>query len=224
MSKKSKSVCYLCGGTIEAKLKNDPMELSMDHIPPKQFYPKQIRETQNLNLQLAPSHKKCNEDFKLDEEYFYHSLYPVVDKNNHLMGTMYLDDIKRRAQKPQTPAMIRNILSTAFTTTEGGIHLPSGVVGLSLDERRLQRVATKIALGVLFLLTEQCFEYQQIIDMRLCLDESEVIELYKISWQLAPVSGVYPKVFSYKYFPLDGFHHLSMFFWGALMFCITARE
>src|SRR3990172_2133089 len=224
MSKNSESVCYLCGGAIEAKLKNDPMELSMDHVPPKQFYPKQIRETQNLNLQLAPSHKKCNEDFKLDEEYFYNSLYPVVDKTNPLMGTIFSNDIKRRSQKPQTPAMIRKILSTAFTITEGGIHLPSGVVGLSLDERRIQRVAAKIARGVLFLSTGQCFEYQQIIDMRFCLDESEVIELYKISWQLAPASGVYPNVFSYKYFPLDEFHHLSMLFWGALMFFVTVKN
>ena len=120
--------------------------------------------------------------------------------------------------------MIRKILSTAFTITEGGIHLPSGVVGLSLDERRIQRVAAKIARGVLFLSTGQCFEYQQIIDMRFCLDESEVIELYKISWQLAPASGVYPNVFSYKYFPLDEFHHLSMLFWGALMFCVTVKN
>ena len=55
---------------IKAKSENDPMGLSMDHVPPRQFYMKQIRATQNLNLDVAPSHKNCNEAYKEDEEYF----------------------------------------------------------------------------------------------------------------------------------------------------------
>jgi hypothetical protein len=68
--KLSTYICYLCGKVIENKPKDDPMGLSWDHVPPKQFYPKQIRETQNLNLDLVPSHKMCNENYKKDEEYF----------------------------------------------------------------------------------------------------------------------------------------------------------
>jgi hypothetical protein len=217
-------VCYLCGNTIESKLNNDPMGLSMDHVPPKQFYLKQIRERENLNLQLAPSHKKCNEDYKLDGEYFYHSLYPIVADNNPKMGNIFLQDMKRRSQKPQTPAMVREILSMKFTTTEGGIHLPKGKVGIYRDELRLQRVAAKIVRGILFLSTGRYFEYKQIIDMRFCINESELIELYRIAWQTSPISGVYPNVFSYKHFFLDGFHYLSMVFWGAFMVCATIEE
>ncbi len=67
MSKTAKSICYLCGKEIDSKLNNNPMELSMDHVPPKQFYPKPVRKIENLNLNIAPSHKTCNEDYKQDE-------------------------------------------------------------------------------------------------------------------------------------------------------------
>jgi hypothetical protein len=200
------------------------MKLSMDHVPPRQFFPKQLRKAENLNLQLAPSHKKCNEDYREDEEYFYHSMYPIVAKNNPWMGSVFLQDLARRSDKPQTPAMLRKIFSAASLMTQGGIHLPSGMVEIALDEYRLQRVAAKIARGVLFLSIKQYFEDQQIVDMRFCLDESEVIDMYKISWELSSPSAVYTEVFSYKYFPDEGHHFLSMLFWKAFMFCVTVHD
>ncbi|MGA2171759.1 MAG: hypothetical protein ABSG82_01930 [Sedimentisphaerales bacterium] len=224
MSKTSKSVCYLCGKAIEPKPKSDPMELSWDHVPPRQFYPKQIRKTQKLNLVKAPSHAKCNGDYKDDEEYFYHSLYPIVAKNNPQMGIFCSQDIQRRAQKPQTHTIIQKILSTEATITEGGIHLPKGLSRFTLEEGRLERVAAKIARGVLFLATERYFEEQQITHMKQYNDPSEVIEPYKLAWQLSPFSGVYPKVFSFSHLPLEGFHHLSMFFWESFMFCVTVKD
>ena len=64
MKNNDKNICYLCGQVIEIKTKDDPNALSMDHVPPRQFYMKQIRATQNLNLDKAPSHKRCNEAYK----------------------------------------------------------------------------------------------------------------------------------------------------------------
>ena len=97
LSKELESICYLCGGPIECSSKDDSMKLSMDHIPPKQFYPKSVRQQQNLNLELAPSHKKCNEEYRKDEEYFYHSLYLIVKPNSPNMGKIIWKDFKRSA-------------------------------------------------------------------------------------------------------------------------------
>lgn len=132
MPNKDNAICYLCGKIIDRKLKNNPMELSMDHVPPKQFFPKQIRETQNLNLNSASSHRICNESYKNDEEYFYHSLYPIVATNNPQMGRLCEQDIQRRAEKPQSHRIIQQILSTKAPTTEGGIYLPPGLSRFTL--------------------------------------------------------------------------------------------
>ncbi|HUU16350.1 MAG TPA: hypothetical protein VMW72_04305 [Sedimentisphaerales bacterium] len=111
MSYKVTKICYLCGKPIKGKS-------SDDHIPPKQFYPKEIRESENLNLQLAPSHGQCNNDFKDDEEYFYTSLYPLVVKYNPDMAANIFRDFVRRCQKSQMPAMLRNIFGDASGTTK----------------------------------------------------------------------------------------------------------
>lgn len=143
MSDKVIKICYLCGKPIEGKS-------SDDHVPPKQFYPKEIRKSENLNLQLVPSHKQCNNCFKDDEEYFYASLYPLVDKYNPDMACRVFRDFARRCQRPQLRAMIRRILSHASGTTKGGIHLPEGIVEINVDLCRIQRIAGKIARGALF--------------------------------------------------------------------------
>ncbi|PKL49186.1 MAG: hypothetical protein CVV39_03225 [Planctomycetes bacterium HGW-Planctomycetes-1] len=217
-------LCYLCGQTIEPKLRNDPMALSMDHVPPRQFYPKQIRRTENLNLNIAPSHKRCNEAYKNDEEYFYHSLYPIIAKNNPQLGNLVAQDIQRRSLKQQTPAIIQRILSTKSTVTKGGIHLPNGLSQFALDGKRIERVAAKIARGILFLSTERYFEEQQIIRIDFYDDLNNFLKTYKPALQLNPLAGVYSRAFAHSHFSYKDFRLLLMFFWGAFIFQVIAKD
>jgi len=218
MQNKENKICYLCGKPIEGKS-------SDDHVPPKQFYPKEIRESENLNLQLAQSHGQCNNNFKDDEEYFYTSLYPLVDKYNTEMAAKILRDFARRCQKPQTPAMLRKIFSDASGTTKGGIILPANMVEINVDLCKIQRIAGKIARGALFLSTEKHVPEANIVDMRICPEESEVPDMYQISWKCAgSIKGSYPKVFSYKYMQHEQYHIISLLFWEAFMFCVTIQE
>jgi len=218
MSNKVIKICYLCGKPIEGKA-------SDDHVPPKQFYPKEIRESENLNLQLAPSHKQCNNNFKDDEEYFYASLYPLVDKYNPSMAAKIFRDFARRCQKRQLPAMLRNIFCDASGITKGGIHLPEGIVEINVDLCRIQRIAGKVARGTLFLSTGKYVPEANIVDMRICPEEFEVPDMYQISWKCAgSIKGPYPKVFSYKYMQNKQYHIISLLFWEAFMFCITIQE
>lgn len=216
MPNKPTKICYLCGKDIEGKS-------SDDHVPPKQFYPKEIRDSEkSLNLQLAPSHGACNNDYKLDEEYFYASLYPMVEKYNPNMAAAILKDLERRCHKPQTPALLKMIFSDASNTSKGGIALPDGIVEVNLNLYRLHRIAGKIARGALFLSTGLYVPEENIVDMRTCEGGSEVPEMYQLSWKLAgSMNGPYPKVFSYKYFQYEKYHIISLLFWEAFMFCVT---
>jgi hypothetical protein len=97
-------------------------------------------------------------------------------------------------------------------------------VEINVDLVRIQRVAGKIARGVIFL---KCGDYcpeTNIVDMRLCETESEAPEMYQLSWKGTSMESTYPKVFSFKYFPyLQGYYILSLLFWEAFMFCVTIQ-
>jgi len=63
-----------------------------------------------------------------------------------------------------------------------------------------------------------------IVDMRICEQESEVPEMYQLSWKAASIASSYPKVFSYKYFVFNGHHIISLLFWESFMFCVTIQD
>jgi len=224
MSKKPDPICYLCGNPVEHQTTDDQMKLSMDHVPPKQFFPKEVRIDEKLNLQKVPSHEKCNNEYKDDEDYFYHSLYPLVANTNPNMAQVIFKDFARRSRSPQTPAMLRSIFSNASRTTTGGIILPANKVEINVDLARIERIAGKIARGVLFLSKQTFFPESNIVDMRLCEQESQVPEMYQLSWKAASIESSYPKVFSYKYFAFNRHHIISLLFWEAFMFCVTLKD
>ena len=222
--KNTNTLCYLCGKIIKNNTDDLDLKLSMDHVPPKQFFPKAIRQQYDLNLDLVPSHKKCNEDYRKDEEYFYHSMYPLVAENNPKMGQMIFQDLKRRTHKPQTPAMIRNILRNVSTVTQGGIHLPVGKAEWSLDEVRLQQNAIKIAHGVLALNNVAYIPESNCIDIRFYENKDEVIELYKLSWQASPIRGERPEIFSYQDVFINNKHLVNSLFWESFMYCLCFEK
>ena len=120
--------------------------------------------------------------------------------------------------------MLRDIFSSASRVSEGGIILPANKVVINIDLARMQRIAGKIARGVLFLATQKYFPKRDIADMRICENPSEIPELYQLCLGAAPMEGTYSEVFSHSYFPYNGYHHISLFFWKAFMFCVTIQD
>jgi hypothetical protein len=218
------SICCLCGEPIERNPASPEDVLSMDHVPPKQFYPKELRSNRSPNLWLVPTHKRCNQAYREHEEYFYHAMYGVVQTNNQRMGKQILADFARRIHKPQTPAIMRHIRKTFTTVTEGGIHLPPEVVQFSVDRYRSQSVVIKIAQGLIYRDCGVHAPRESCKDIRDCLDESNVPELYRLSWQGAESKTVCPDVFSYRRFEFENLHLLSMLFWESLMFCCAFED
>jgi len=211
--------CSLCGDPILLNTSNPVESLSMDHVPPKQFYPKDIRTAQNQNLWLVPTHKRCNGDYRLDEEYFYHATQVMVQNGNHRMAQVVHLDLMRRTNKPQTPALVRSLLKKVRTVTKAGIYLPPGIVQFNVDEYRLQRVAIKIARGLFWLDQKRYIPRENCKDIRLCELETDAPEIYRRLWCGVPAKSVITEVFSYRRVEFEHLHLFSMLFWEAFMFC-----
>jgi len=222
---KTNEICYLCGKSIEKT------QSSSDHVPPKAFYPKDTRA--GLNLQVVPSHKECNTDYREDEEYFHHALFVEVLNQKPPVTAHLQSDFLRRAAKPQTPAMIRKILKEVSNTTVGGIRLPRGKYVVTINEYRIERVVLKIVRGLFYLAQRSYLPLENAKDIRFCLNEHDVPDLYRVYWPVVEASAVDPSVFSYKYFnaskcfgsgecpELDELHLYSLLFWEAIMFCVA---
>jgi hypothetical protein len=219
-----KSVCCLCGQPITDRNPDSPDALSMDHIPPRQFFPKFVRANENPNLWKVPTHKRCNGDYKLDEEYFYHNLNPLVQNANGDMGAIMLQDLRHRASKPQTQVLIRSLLNGCKTKSPGGVLMPPGTIHISVDAYRVQRVATKIACGLFYRHHLRFMPRGNCKDIRLCESPKDVPEMYTLSWHFGDAVTVCPKVFSYRTAAPDGHHFMSLLFWEAFIFCMAFDE
>lgn len=236
-------ICCLCGqpGTGQDKI-------TREHVPPKQFYPKSLRD--GLNLWTVPTHSSCNAQSKDDEEYFYHALYPLVANANQPMARLLFDDLRRRAAKPQTPKLLRSIMRNARSKTAKGIILPPGVLQLPASEYRLQQVAIKIGRCLFYRDHKRVMPLANCKDIRLCEREDNVPELYLLSWEMsklnvnelaestrsnviavtetdagAPLSEC-RRVFDYRSAFLEEQHlHLyTLRFWESFVFCMAFEE
>jgi len=131
--------------------------------------------------------------------------------------------------------MIRKILSGFSNVTPGGIYLPQGIFQVKLDQLRIRRVVFKIARGLFYIENKSYLPLENAKDIRFCVKGDNVPELYRVYWPAVKLSGVYPKVFSYKYFnsckysvsskyPGLEFHLFTLLFWEAVMFCVTFEK
>lgn len=141
-SNKSFFTCYLCGEPITDKISND-------HVPPQQFYPKIFRQnTPNINLLTLPTHEKCNNDYKNDEEYFYASLSVLSTESS--IGWEITTDIKRRIESHQpTYALLRKSVNE-FSSKYGSLYLPPKMIAKKTEGNRIKRILWKITRGLHF--------------------------------------------------------------------------
>lgn len=236
-------ICCLCGNPAA-----EDDKITREHVPPKQFYPKSIRS--GLNLWIVPTHRSCNHKHKSDEEYFYHATYPMVANANPSMASIIFADLERRARKPQTPKLLQTILQGKSTKLPSGIVLPPGVVRLDVNKYKLQQVAIKITQCLFYRDHARYIPTDHCKDIRLCEQESDVPELYRLSWELSKTSvddlplhqsggtiveadenegkaeSASATVFSYRshYDESEQLHLYTLMFWEAFAFCLAFEE
>jgi len=219
-------VCYLCGRPIEKRPADPDFALSMDHVPPKQFYPKDIRLRVRGQLTRQPSHRTCSGDYKLDEEYFYHSMSIVVEQANPAIYQAMFSDLSRRAEAPQTHAIIKKLLGSASPVTAGGVYLPPGMAQFGLDAKRINRVALKVARGLLFAETRRYVPPKNMVGFDSSLGEGNDPELYQRIQKATAPKGVYPSIFAYwyLYLPPQRLHWMATSYWESVWFCMAFSD
>lgn len=209
--------CSICGELIPDD------ELTWEHTPPKLFHPKAIRPEIKGQLWTVPSHRGCNEKYRMDEEYLYYFLAGMVFSQNPEMGQILLNDIRDRAKNPQTRGLIRRFLKEAKSITSGGIHLPPGISYIQPDMVRVQNVVLKIAQCIYFKDHTKHLPRTWCKHIEICQTPQDIQPLFELMVHAKPVY-VMPKVFSYRHLYVDGTHLYSLLFWEGFMFCLAFED
>ena len=132
--------CYLCGQQLTSPT-------SVDHVPPRQLYTKEIRKSHSPNLLTIEVHKDCNTSFQYDEDYFVNTIAPFA--LGSYAGTSLLREIFAKYEDGQKQGLVHKVL-TEFQKMPGGIRLPPELVAKKFEGHRVHRVAWKIVRGLYF--------------------------------------------------------------------------
>ncbi len=207
-------VCYLCGLPIAQRR-------SKDHVPPLQFFPKNLRSARNPNLITLQTHEGCNQSYKLDEDYFLHSIGPLAIKT--ITGGHLWNDIRHRLGKHNERHLGR-LVSAEFEPRPSGIILPAGKVVKRLKPR-IHRVTWKIARGAFFKETGRVLPERT--PRRFDVVDNENLPGDHLHEVLSrPSRGGYPEVFDYKIFSSERlpFHQIAMLFWDAIAWVASFHD
>jgi hypothetical protein len=138
---KLKGDCYLCGKPLAAPVNSD-------HVPPKLFFASEIRREHKLTKLLTlPVHRDCNSAWRLDEEYFVHTLLPLA-RGSVSGEASHRDFLSRYRAGLNIPLAAR--VKNEFRRKVGGIILPAGKIAKLIDANRTHDVIWKIIRGLHF--------------------------------------------------------------------------
>ena len=203
-------ICYLCCKPIKDKA-------TADHVPPQQIYAPEVRKEHNLDsLATLPTHKECNESYRLDEDYFVWTLAPIASK------TRVADAVVRHHAKKfrsgRSVALGRKILEQ-FTEQPGGLYLPGNLVAMRVEGDRIKRIAWKIVRGLFWIKNDSCLPEKTPYMLELVEPESHGQSKHPEFWEAVKAQGskgTYPGVFDYKYLHAKA-GELQLHVWGMLL-------
>ena len=206
--------CYLCGEPLtgDKKLEN------FDHIPPKQLLAKSLRTSKTRLIQVR-THEKCNNSYKLDEQYFTHALLPFG------RGSIAGDALRLKAlaeyQAGEQTRIVERVLSQAKAAVNG-ILLPRGKIWLDYELDRIERVVGKIIKGLHFLDAQEIISLPSDIGMRITLPGEAPPQDYQDIMAAFPSEsrGEHQGVFAYRSFIEDDVHFWALLIWDRII--ITA--
>jgi hypothetical protein len=216
-------VCTYCGGREE---------LTNDHIPPKNIFPKPLPE----NLITVPACKKCNKDFQKDEEYFRLKICLSQQTGNNSPARINRETIIRSLGRSEAMGFKNKIISDINIIP---FLKPKGVIGPRLayyvDLNRIFRVVEKTVKGLFFHETGQRlyspYEVKIYSDDTLEQCPPDVLDELK-NTIIYPLAKIQPKVigngiFEYRFFIAQEMPFVSVwvltFFEQIPFLCITGK-
>jgi hypothetical protein len=207
--KTNTTVCYLCGEPLDDAV-------DRDHVPPKQFYARQLRKQHDLNLFTLPVHSPCNKAFQKDEDYFVHSVGPAAMES--YSGAALWRDISERCEThPQSKLLVKMVLSE-FDKRPSGFILPGGKVQKRFDDKRLWRIIWKITRGLFFKELGKALPEDLPIKREMYSPGENPPLAYDLLETVIPL-GQYPMVFDYRY-AVSKQHSIylwEMLFWNRII-------
>lgn len=132
--------CYICG-----RAKPD----SKDHVPPKNLFLPEDR----VNLNTVFAHKRCNEEYSKDDEYFRWfvllSAYWVSEKGRRLWHERFIHGVRKPAQSKFRKHLIDS-LHPVEMIDDRGIPTRSNIEASFVDASRVKRVLQRITAGLFY--------------------------------------------------------------------------
>jgi len=214
-------LCYLCGKGIKQ------VDLSADHVPPKQFYASFLRKEFNLDkMDTMPTHIGCNKSYQNDEDYFVHTFAPLI-MNNSRSGKALWKDIKKNFQRKEGLILGQKVLKEFSEKTEGGIILPGELIFKKFDGDRVWRVVWKIVKGLFYKEYKRVLPDNTIKIFDLLQPEINALPETFQYVRDTPSRGRYAEVFDYKYIAvkeLNNFHYWALLLWDKIIMTIAFHD
>ncbi len=206
---KRPTLCYLCGQPLAAPT-------SVDHVPPKQLYAKELRKKHSPNLRTIEVHAECNKSFQHDEDYFVNTLAPFA--RGSYAGTALLQGVREVRGRREAEASRQGFGRVSGHTRR---HLASaGSGGKRFEGDRLHRVAWKIVRGLYFQEFGEVLPENTPNNLQIAPPDKPPPSEFLEALYDRESRGPYPGVFDYKYVTvpqLNDFHYWGMLLWDRLI-------
>lgn len=204
------NICYLCGQLLG-------VEVDKDHVPPKQFYARELRRKCSPNLFTLPVHSSCNKEYQKDEDYFVHSIAPLAMES--YSGKALWGDISGRFERPQSQLLAKMVMRE-FDEKPSGLILPFGKVAKRFDGQRIWRVVWKITRGLFFKEIGQFLPYDTPMNYKIFPPGENPPPEFDFVRTL-PSRGQYPGVFDFRYSGVPGKRYFwAMLFWDGIVMLV----
>ncbi len=202
-------ICYLCGGIILSAA-------SRDHVPPQQLFAPALRKKYNLDqLTTLPTHLRCNDAFKLDEEYAVRVLATVVYDSPTARAVV--EHGFSKVDRGQTVGLHHRILQSIHERPSGLI-LPRGGAVVRIEGERIQRVVWKIVRGLYFLERREVLPDATMHAVEVSEPANDSVSDLASLWNAVrgqASEGPYQALFAHKHFEATR-NGLTIHGWGTL--------
>jgi hypothetical protein len=177
------TICYLCGKPLGR-------DRTRDHVPPQSFFPPALRRQKNFSrLDTVWAHAKCNGAFKIDEQYFFHSLAPLARRTE--AGPAIWNAIDKPIITPHELRLRRQIAGEFSVDRWGRVHK-------TFDQKRIYRIIRKIIRGLWFLRFHTVLSNDLRCDIRVYDPNNRPPQVLLNAIESEPSWGFYPEVFFFK--------------------------
>jgi hypothetical protein len=210
-------LCYLCGEPLR-----DP--ISKDHIPPKLFFARSVRQRYNLDkLLTAKVHHECNGSHRMDEEYLVYTLMPYIRKSE--AGLALYNQILSEYRQGRNVPLVKQVFAE-FDHRPSGLVLPFGQVLHRRDGERIRRVAYKVVRGLHFHRTGKVLRRDLSVACTVTTPDDEKPPEHFIAFRDMPenpVLGHYPGVFAYRsqFFRENNGHYWALLLWDRIIVTVA---